>query len=134
MLEKTLQRARQVGLRTIVCASSVEEAALLARLSPDIILTEPTELVGSGETSSPEYVAAAIAAVKAENSAVLVLQGAGIKCYDDVYRMIFSGAEGTGAASGIAALPTREARAAMAEDMIRAVREAYDAREAQKAT
>ena len=57
-----------------------------------------------------------------------MLQGAGIKCYDDVYRNIYAGADATGSSSGIVGLPTREARNAMVDDMIRAVLDAWDAR------
>ena len=51
-----------------------------------------------------------------------------IKCYDDVYRNIYAGAEATGSSSGIVGLPTKEAQHQMVDDMIRAVREAWDAR------
>ena len=97
-----------------------------------IIVAEPTELIGTGKASDEEYVEASIRAVKDVNPDILVLQGAGIKCYDDVYRNIFAGAEATGSSSGIVGLPTPEARYQMVDDMIRAVREAWDARQAQK--
>ena len=89
---------------------------------------QPCEALRPGDVG---YVEASIKAVKDVDERVMVLQGAGIKCYDDVYRNIFAGAEATGTSSGIAALPTREARNAMVDEMIRAVREAWDARNAQ---
>ena len=85
--------------------------------------------IGTGKASDAEYVEASTRCVKDVNPEIAVLQGAGIKCYDDVYRNIFAGADATGSSSGIVALPTREARAQMIDDMIRAVREAYDARQ-----
>ncbi len=131
-LKASILRADEAGLVSIVCADSIAEAGAVAKLNPNIIVPEPTELVGTGQTSDEEYVRASTEAVKSVNPEILVLQGAGIKCYSDVYRNIFAGADATGCSSGIAALPTREARNAMVDEMIRAVREAYDARLAQK--
>ena len=128
-LRASILRADEVGLATIVCADSIAEAEAVAKLSPNIIVAEPTELIGTGKASDEEYVKASIDAVKTCNPDILVLQGAGIKCYNDVYRNIHAGAEATGSSSGIVALPTREARNAMVDEMIRAVREAWDARQ-----
>ena len=127
-LKATIQRADEVGLATIVCADSIAEASAIAHLCPNIIVAEPSELIGTGKASDKEYVEASTRAVKEVNPDILVLQGAGIKCYDDVYRNIYAGADATGSSSGIVGLPTREARNAMVDDMIRAVRDAWDAR------
>ena len=127
-LKATIQRADEVGLATIVCADSIAEASAIAHLCPNIIVAEPSELSGTGKASDKEYVEASTRAVKEVNPDILVLQGAGIKCYDDVYRNIYAGADATGSSSGIVGLPTREARNAMVDDMIRAVRDAWDAR------
>ena len=129
-LKSAIRRADEVGLGTIVCADSCAEAAAIAQLEPNIIVAEPTELIGTGKASDKEYVEASTHAVKDVNPEILVLQGAGIKCYDDVYRNIFAGADATGSSSGIVGLPTHEARVKMVDDMIRAVREAWDARQA----
>lgn len=129
-LRETILRADEVGLVTIVCADSIAEAAAIAHLAPNIIVAEPSELIGTGKASDMSYVDASIHAVQDVNPDILVLQGAGIKSYDDVYRNIFAGCNATGTSSGIVALPTREARAAMTDEMIRAVREAWDARHA----
>lgn len=131
-LKAAILRADEVGLATIVCADSIAEASAIAHLTPNIIVAEPTELIGTGKASDKEYVEASTRCVKEVNPDILVLQGAGIKCYSDVYRNIVAGADATGSSSGIVALPTREARNAMVDDMIRAVREAWDARHAEK--
>ena len=127
-LKAAIARADEVGLCTIVCADSCAEAAAIAHLKPNIIVAEPTELIGTGKASDKEYVEASTRAVKDVDPEIMVLQGAGIKCYDDVYRNIFAGADATGSSSGIVGLPTHEERVKMVFDMIRAVREAYDAR------
>ena len=98
---------------------------MIARLNPNIIVAEPSELIGTGITSGPEYVEASMRAVKDVNPDVLVLQGAGISNGKDVYNTIFSGAEATGSSSGVVKAPNR---AAMVDEMISAVRRAWDDR------
>ncbi len=124
-LKQAIDRADEVGLATIVCADSVAEARAIANLAPNIIVAEPTGLIGTGQTSDMDYVLESIRMIKEVNPEIMVLQGAGISNGQDVYRVIYAGAEATGSSSGItkAADP-----AAMVEEMIRAVREAWDAR------
>ena len=124
-LRQTILRAEEVGVTTIVCADSIAEASMIAQLNPDIIVAEPSELIGTGITSGPEYVAASMKAVKDVNPDILVLQGAGISNGKDVYDTILSGAEATGSSSGVVKAPDR---AAMVDEMIRAVRQAWDER------
>ena len=125
VLRETILRAEEVGLTTIVCADSIAEAGMIARLSPDIIVAEPSELIGTGITSGPEYAAAAIRAVKDVNPDIQVLLAAGISNGNDVYETIMSGADATGSSSGVAKAPDR---AAMVDEMLGAVRRAWDKR------
>ena len=125
VLRRTILRAQELGLMTIVCADSVEEAEAIAMLGPDIIVAEPSGLIGMGKASDMEYVRASIVAIKAINPEILVLQGAGISSGEDVRRVISAGAEATGSSSGVVKAADR---AAMVDEMIRAVREAWDAR------
>ena len=125
VLRETIKRADEVGLMTIVCSDSIAEAKSVAMLSPNIIVAEPTELIGTGQTSDLSYVKASIEAVKSVNPERQVLQGAGIKCGKDVYDMIYAGAEPTGSPSGGAKAPDR---AKMVDEMIAAARKAYDDR------
>ena len=108
VLKKTIERAKEVGLTTIVCADSIVEASMIAKLDPDIIVAEPSELIGTGLTSGPEYVEAASRGVK-----------------EDVYNTIIAGADATGSSSGVAKAADR---AAMVDEMIAAVRRAWDER------
>ncbi len=128
VLKETIRRADEVGLATIVCGDSLAEASALAELNPDIIVAEPSELVGTGVAVGPEYVQAATDAVKKINPDILVLTAAGIANGDDVYNTIRAGADATGTSSGVAKLKTREERAAMVDEMIGAVRRAWDER------
>jgi triosephosphate isomerase len=124
-LEQTIRRAVEVGLLSIVCTDTVAQADAAARLGPDIIVAEPTELIGTGKTSDMTYVKASIEAIKAVDPNILVLQSAGISGGEDVYRVIDAGAEGTGSSSGIVKAADR---AAMIDEMLRALRRAWDAR------
>lgn len=125
VLRKTIRRAEEVGLTTIVCADSMAEAAKIAGLHPDIIVAEPSELIGTGVSVGPEYVAAATQCVKEVDESILVLTAAGIANGDDVYNTIIAGADATGSSSGIAKAADR---AAMVDEMIAAVRRAWDER------
>ncbi len=125
-IEQTIRRADEVGLATMVCTDTIEEMRAVAGFAPNIIVAEPTELIGTGQTSSMEYVKESIAIVKAVNPAIQVLQGAGISNGKDVYNVIKAGADATGSSSGIVKVPNP---AAMAEEMIAAVRKAWDERQ-----
>lgn len=122
-LSKAIQRADEVGLVTMVCADSIKEAEAIAQLSPNIIVPEPTELIGTGVTSDEEYVIATTSAIKKINPDIEVLQAAGITNGRDVYKTIKAGADATGTTSGIMKAEDPEA---MMEEMIRAVRTAWD--------
>ena len=125
VLEKTIERANEVGLTTIVCADSLAEASKIATLSPDIIVAEPSELIGTGVSVGKEYVEAATKSVKDVNPEILVLTAAGISNGEDVYNTIIAGADATGSSSGVA---KAKDRAAMVDEMISAVRRAWDER------
>lgn len=100
-LVKAIQRARELDIISIVCADSLKEAKAIAVLDPDVILCEPTELIGTGQTSDPEYVQQTNAAIKEINPDILVMQAAGISTPEDVADIIKLGADGTGCTSGI---------------------------------
>ena len=122
-LSQAIKRADEVGLATIVCADSLKEAEAIAHFSPNMIVAEPTELIGTGKTSDSEYVIATTSVIKEINSEIQVLPAAGIKNAQDVYNIIKAGAEGTGTTSGIM---KAENPKAMLDEMIRAVRAAWD--------
>ncbi len=124
-LAATIKRADEIGLATIVCTDTLEEIKAVAALEPNIIVAEPTALIGTGQTSDMDYVLDTIAAVKAINPEIMVLQGAGISNGQDVYNVIAAGAEATGSTSGII---KAQDPAAMVWEMLTALREAYDNR------
>jgi len=129
-LRNGIARARAVGLFSIVCADSIAEAGAAALLGPDIVVPEPTELIGTGVGSDEEYVRASTMAVKRVNPKIYVLQGAGISCAEDVYRVIRAGADATGSSSAVCKADDPER---MIREMFQAARQAYDERHNAKA-
>ena len=125
VLAETIKRADEIGLTTIVCADSLADASKIAGLKPDIIVAEPSELIGTGVSVGKEYVEAATKSVKDVDADILVLTAAGISNGDDVYNTIIAGADATGSSSGVA---KAEDRAAMVDEMIAAVRRAWNER------
>ena len=122
-LYKAIKRADELDLISIVCADSIKEAEAIALFAPDIIVAEPTELIGTGQTSDEEYVAATTSAIKNINPRIQILQAAGIKNGQDVYNVIKAGADATGTTSGIMKAENPEQ---MLDEMICAVRTAWD--------
>lgn len=124
-IKKAIERADEVGLATIVCADTEEEIKAVAEMNPNIVVAEPSELIGTGISVGREYVDACIELVKGVNPEIMVLPSAGISCGQDCYNIIMAGADGSGSSSGIC---KAEDPAAMAEEMMAAVRKAYDER------
>jgi len=123
VIKETIARADEVGLATIVCADSVEEIRQVAELAPNLIVAEPTELIGTGVASDMGYVRDTIEAVRKINPDIMVLQGAGISGPDDVANVIRAGAQATGCTSGVMKAADPEAAA---EEMLWALRKTWD--------
>jgi triosephosphate isomerase (TIM) len=123
VLEQTIRRAKDIGLATMVCADTLEDVKKIAALGPTVLVAEPSELIGTGRTSDADYVRETLAAVRAIDPDVMVLQAAGISNGHDVYEVLRRGAQGTGCSSGIARAADP---AAMADEMIASVRRAWD--------
>jgi triosephosphate isomerase len=122
-IKESIKRADEAGLATMVCGNTVQEIKEIAYLAPNIIVAEPSELVGTGRAVDKEYVDNCIHIIKSINPDILVLPSAGISTGQDCYNIISLGAEATGCSSGIA---KAKDRALLAEEMISSVRRAYD--------
>ena len=122
-IAETIRRAEEVGLLTIVCADTVEDVKNIAKLAPDMIVAEPTELIGTGTTSDSNYVLETIKTVNDINPDIMVLQGAGISNGQDVYNTIKLGAQATGTTSGIM---KSDRPYEMVEEMLYNLRKAWD--------
>ncbi len=101
---QAIAMAHELGLVTVVCANTVEDAKVLAKYAPEYIAVEPPELIGgdiSVTTADPAIVRDTVDAVKAVNPEVRVLCGAGVKNGKDVAAALSLGAEGVLLASGV---------------------------------
>ena len=124
-LVRTLNRARELGLMSIVCADSMAETRAVAEMHPDLMITEPTELIGTGKAADLSYVKTSVDAITKIDPNIGILVGGGISNGTDVYNTIMAGADATGSSSGIvkAADP-----GAMVNEMLQALRQAWDDR------
>ena len=124
-LVRTINRARELGLMSIVCADSMAETRAVAEMHPDLMVTEPTELIGTGKAADLSYVKTSVEAITKIDSNIGILVGGGISNGTDVYNTIMAGADATGSSSGIvkAADP-----GAMVDEMLQALRQAWDDR------
>ncbi len=122
-LEKAMARAKEVGLLTMVCADSVDEVKAIAKLAPDILVAEPTELIGTGKAPDKAYVDEVIRVIKEINPEIMPFPSAGVTKGQDCYNIVKAGASGSGCSSAIA---KAENPSALAEEMIAAVRKAWD--------
>ncbi len=124
-LEATLDRANELGLLSIVCADSIKEAKAVAQMGPDLMVAEPADLIGSGNAADTSYVSASIEAIRSVNPDIGILVGGGVHTGEDVYRIIYAGADATGSSSAIATARDPEA---LIDEMLQAVRNAWDDR------
>ena len=124
-IEKAIKRADRVGLATMVCADSIEEVKAVARLAPNILVAEPTELIGTGKPADKTYVDEVIRVIREINPDIKPFPSAGISKGEDCYNIIKAGSSASGCSSAIA---KAKEPLKLAEEMIAAVRKAYDER------
>jgi triosephosphate isomerase len=121
-----IRRSDEVGLATMVCTDSPEEAAAAAQLAPNIVLAEPPSLIGgdvSVATAMRGFVEQTIEMVGRINPDIIVMCSAGVKKPQDVADMVALGVGATGSTSGI--LKADDPVAQMWA-MVRAMRSAWD--------
>ncbi len=100
-LDRTIARARAIGLATIVCADSDAQCRAVATLGPDVMICEPTSAIGTGRMDAGDYVERTTRIVKEVDANILVIQAAGVSTGEDVARVLTQGADGSGGTSGI---------------------------------
>jgi len=102
-IDYLVEKAKSLGLVSVVCANNSRVSGALAFLKPNFIAMEPPELIGGNISVSkarPEAITETIEAVKSVAD-IPVLVGAGIKNREDVKRAMELGAQGVLVASGI---------------------------------
>lgn len=100
VLEKSINRAKEVGLYTVVCANTPEAGVEIAKLGPDLIAVEPPDLIGgdvSVSSAEPEIITKACELIGGDK----LLVGAGVKTGEDVKTCIKLGSCGVLLASGV---------------------------------
>lgn len=107
VLEETVKRAKETGLKILIFADGLEEAKRVAELTPDYVGYEPPELVGSKTTSvssaKPEVIAQVVEALS-----VPVIVGAGVHTEEDIRVGLKLGAQGFAVASAIVLVEDHE--------------------------
>jgi triosephosphate isomerase len=82
-LRKAVERCREVGLKTLVCADDLEEAKKVVEFKPDYLAYEPPGLIGSTEVSVVTRLGVVKEVVElAEKTPVII--GAGVHKVDDI--------------------------------------------------
>ncbi len=99
-IRQRVERARESGLVSVVCAPSPPMVRKIAKLKPDYIAIEPPELIGTGISVSQAKPSVITKSVKLAGR-VKVLTGAGISTSQDVSKALELGTSGVLVASGI---------------------------------
>ncbi|MEM4254993.1 MAG: triose-phosphate isomerase [Candidatus Norongarragalinales archaeon] len=92
-----VEKAKRLGLKTVICADTVEKGVLFSQLKPWAIAVEPPELIGSGISVSkarPQVVENAVRSIKSFDKRIIVLVGAGVSNAEDYSKCLALGAEG----------------------------------------
>lgn len=102
-LTKAHNRAKEVGLKTLIFAKDIEELEKVSKLKPDFISYEPPALIGSKDTSvasaEPKIISMAFEVSKKVGIPLIV--GAGVHSTSDVSKCLELGAVGVAVASDI---------------------------------
>lgn len=102
-LNKAHDRAKEVGLKTLIFAKDLEELEKVASLKPDFISYEPPSLIGSKDisvaTAEPEIIAKAT--IISKNTGIPLIVGAGVHSKEDVKKCLELGAVGVAVASDV---------------------------------
>jgi len=103
-IEELLPRLKSLGLAVCLCARSIGEAAVMARLGTEYLAVEPPGLIGSGiavSKAKPGIVRDTVSAARRARYRGKVLCGAGIVEGEDVRRAVELGADGILVASSV---------------------------------
>lgn len=102
-LQQTIQRCGEIGLKTLVFASNLDELVIISSYNPTLVAYEPPEFIGSTTTSvtsaQPDIILKAVEIAKTHNLPLIV--GAGIHNWEDVKKSLELGAAGIAVAKDI---------------------------------
>lgn len=100
-LRRAVRRAQDSGLMTMVCAGSDAQALEFAAMDPTIVLYEPPELIGGAGGGDRPWIRPINDRARKLAPRVLMMHAGGVATPDDAYRIMRSGAQGTGSTSGV---------------------------------
>ena len=103
-IEFAVKKARDLGMKSMVCSSTPSISGSVAVFNPDYIAIEPPELIGGDVSVSgarPEIITESVNIVKKISPETQVLCGAGVKTGSDVRKAIELGSSGILVASGV---------------------------------
>lgn len=102
-LSRAHDRAKEVGLKTLIFSKDLEELEKVGSLNPDYISYEPPALIGSKDvsvaTAEPEIIAKA--SVVSKKLGIPLIVGAGVHSATDVRKCLKLGAVGIAVASDV---------------------------------
>ncbi|MFQ6124448.1 MAG: triose-phosphate isomerase [Candidatus Heimdallarchaeota archaeon] len=99
-----VERGKEAGMFTCVCADTPEVSAAVAAIGPDAVAVEPPDLIGTGipvSKAKPEVVTGTVDRIREVNDKVIPLCGAGITNGEDVTAALQLGTQGVLLASGV---------------------------------
>lgn len=101
VIGSTIVRCKNLGLKTLVCAESVDEAKEIVEFKPDFLTYEPPEFIGSRTASVSTAKPGVIKDFVKEIKDIPILVGAGVHSKEDVKIAIKLGAAGVLVATDI---------------------------------
>jgi triosephosphate isomerase len=124
-IERTIRRADEAGLASMVCADNPQQAVEIARMGPNIILAEAPRLIEAGkrEEQDQKAIREVNQMVWQVNPDIQVLHGGGMSSGQDAYNIVKWGARATGSTSGVILADDPFQRL---EEMIASMRKAWD--------
>lgn len=103
-IDNVIKLTKEHDILSCLCTNNIDTSKAGATLSPDYLAVEPPELIGTGipvSQAQPDVVEDTVKEVKAIDSKIKVLCGAGISSAEDMKAALDLGAEGVLLASGI---------------------------------
>lgn len=103
-IDNVIKLTKEHNILSCLCTNNIDTSKAGATLNPDYLAVEPPELIGTGipvSQAQPDVVEDTVKEVKAINSNIKVLCGAGISSAEDMKAALDLGAEGVLLASGI---------------------------------
>lgn len=100
-MRRSIERARDLGLMTMVCAGTDDEVLSLLGSNPTIVLYEPPQLIGGAGGGIRPWIAGIDDQVRRSHPQVLMMHAGGVSVPDDAFQIMRSGAAGTGSTSGV---------------------------------